>query len=189
MTTEQQVAALGVAVQTLYDGMQQMWGARNVNAQFDRLSTGLGIATRQSKETGDLITEFLMPAVKSILPRLDAIERAASYENGRLERFHEHDWPRAIESLEKIDKRIDGMERHVDRVDRSVEALSKRWDEATGSLSKRIDDVTTRVDNQSLKIRHLEDFELSLKVKIAIVVAVASTIGGGIVALAVNYIK
>ncbi len=130
--------------------------------------------------------QFLMPAVKTSLGRLDNIERSAAATGAKLDRFWDVEWPRALKTLEGYGALMGRIEKDVDRLERSVDAFMKRTDERHSALSDKLAETKADSDaefaklhaenkQQESRIRELEDFVLTVKSKVAIV----STLAGG----------
>ncbi len=178
---EVQLAELRTVAAQQSEAITRLWDSRNAGGQIARMQAALDALVKDSAQSNALLREFIMPATKQTLARLDALERAVNTEGGRQERFFEHDWPRVMNGIEKLDRRTDLIERQLDRQDRNAEAATKRADDKYANAMERIEAIEKREGITANRVRRLEDFNLSLRAKVAIVSAGLS----GLVAVAV----
>lgn len=166
---EEQVPELRASVAHLSAGLERVWDSRNATGEIARMQIALDALVKNSAQSDALLREFLMPATKQILTRLDAVERAVNTESGRQGRFFEHDWPRVMAGIDKLDRRTDIIERQLDRQERNADAAQKRAEEKHDSLLERVERLEKSRDIQASRTRSLEDFNLTLKAKVAII--------------------
>lgn len=169
LSVEDQLTVLRSGAKEHAEAIGRVWDARNLNENV----VGIG---KDVAELGALMREFMMPAVKTLLGRVDSIERANSASAARQDRFWAHEWPSALKTLDTIGQHMGRMEKDVDRVERNLDAYIKRADEQRASDHAKLIELKASDERTEARIRVLEDFALTVKAKVAVVSAL---IGGG----------
>jgi hypothetical protein len=116
-----------------------------------------------------LLREFMMPAVKNLQMRIDHIEQGVSFTKSRMEIFFDRDWPTITRAVESLTNNSGRIEKDVDRLERAVNEWLKRLDDVSLTTEKRLGELKMRDDLQEVRLRALEDFALTLKVKVAMI--------------------
>jgi hypothetical protein len=187
LSIEEQVEVLRAGAQEHAAAIARVWEARNLHENVVTLG-------KDVTELVALTRDFMMPAVKTLLGRVDVIERANVANSTRQDRFWSHEWPTALKTLENIGQHMGRIEKDVDRLERNVDEYIKRSDEqfahARASMielradwEKRETQLKADIAQKETRIRALEDFVLTLKAKVAIVSALVGSGGAGVALL------
>lgn len=163
------VSILRAAAVEQAEAIERVWGARDLNDQV--VTIGQNVA-----EIGALLKEFVMPAVKNMMGRLEFIERSQEANRGKSDRFWEHEWPTAIKTLEAVGQHMGRIEKDVDRLERNLDAYMKRSDEQAAQVRASLFELKAEDEKQEIRLRALEDFALTVKAKVALV---STLMGGG----------
>lgn len=178
MTIEEKVDQLHSTLATTVLGVERVWRDRNLTEQVQTL-------IKDNAALMESLREFVIPSVKNMMGRLGTTEQSTGEYRIRLDRFLEVEWPAVMKTLEGLSTYCARIEKDVDRVERTMDGFVKRFDEINVSTTRRIDELKSTDDKQETRIRKLEDFQLSLKTKIALL----STLGGGLIAAAWKLIE
>lgn len=168
----EQVALLHAALTEHAEKMARLWDARHLVPHVERVAERIDFAASDQARTHALVAEFLMPSVKAMQAHIAELVQDPT--RARMRVFFEHDWPRAIDQFKSIDTRIDGLGTSDKLQLLHIENLAKRIDESTNSLSKKVDTIVGENQTRDVKIRVLEDFKLSINVRVATIATLFS---------------
>ncbi len=163
------------------EAIEKVWASRNLNENV--ITIGKDVAALTA-----MMGQFVVPAVKNLQGRLEVIERANEANRGKQERFFENEWPAAMKTLEsiethgaRVEKDIGRVEKDVQRVEHNLDTHIKRGDEQLHALNAEITELKKSKSDAETRLRKLEDFELTVKSKVALVSALLGGGGAGIV--------
>lgn len=136
---------LRATVAEIARGMERVWPARDNGDQLSRLDAKLDRLHVDAAETGALLREFLMPAIKATMGNVDLLLQHHEANKVRQAQFYDREWPAASKKIDDLGDRISRLERSVDRGIEQHEALSDR-----------VDDVARRSHSASERLRAVE---------------------------------
>jgi chromosome segregation ATPase len=172
-SVEDQIRVLRASANEQAEAIERVWAARDLNDQVKGMSTDV-------TEMTALMREFLMPAVKQMLGRMDRLEQAHAADSARAARF-DNEWATAIRTIESIGQHVARVEKDVDRLERTVDTSIKRGDEQGAQVRQSLEELKNKDGVQEVRIRALEDFVLTVKAKVAIVGTLMGGGGAGVV--------
>lgn len=135
---------LRATVADLARWVQPMAGMRDGD-QLSRLDAKLDRLHVDAAETGALLREFLMPAIKATMGNVDLLLQHHEANKVRQAQFYDREWPAAAKKIDDLGDRISRLERAVDRGTEQHEALADR-----------VDDMARRSHSNSERLRAVE---------------------------------
>jgi hypothetical protein len=165
LTSEEQVEALKECLDSQHGSIVRLWGLRKVDDQIETL-------VRQSTEMSTLMREFMMPAVKDLMGRMDGMEQANVASTTKWTHFWDNEWPHLTNAVNQISSHFSRIEKDVDRIERQVDEFVRRFDDVRTTTNRRLDELKSRNEQLELRIRKVEDFKTSMTAKIAALYAV-----------------
>lgn len=137
---------------TLTSAIGQVWDARNVAPQLAAIEAKVDGYVRDAIASSATLREFVLPAIKAQMAKLDLISSQHSQNYGRSEQFFDQDWPRMITTLEKLDKRFDDFAERINQLGRSIDTLNL----TVGGVAARVTAVEAVGNSHDVRITALE---------------------------------
>lgn len=148
----EQFTLMADEIATLANAVGKVWDARNVAPQLERLETKVDGYVHDVVEAQTKLREFVDPAIKSMMARVDLVASYHERNAGKTEQFWTGDWPRMVTALEKLDHRFDEFADRFSRLERSVESLNQ----TIGNVAGRVAIVEAVYSAQDARIMALE---------------------------------
>jgi len=147
-----QLAMLRDSVSETTAAIERVWGVRDVGPQIEKLEAEVAGYRRDIIESSAQLREFVMPAIKSLMARVETVTSTVERDRGRTGQFWDHDWPRIMAGIEKLDKRLDDL---ADRITR-LEHSSDRMNQSVGGIAARVTSVEAINNALDVRITALE---------------------------------
>jgi len=180
--TETRFAKIDDYFAEMHFKMERVWDSRHNNEKISALQ----------QDVGKLLTsynDFMMPAVKTMMGRLNAVETSLQ-EKAKIENtFYSFEWPQFKKTIEQIGSNVDRVQKDVDRVERGFENFLKQYDGHRTNNEERFKDLKSKDDQQEGRLRKLEDFTLEWKVKVAMISVMFSGLVAALAYIAEHYTK
>ena len=140
-------------------GLERLWDVRHTEQKLDALGNAVASSAADVRNVGQqlshsqsLINEFLMPAIKGHMLKLDLLMTQGQRHAVRLELFFESEWPRHTEMIKDLALAMKDLVGRVARLEHSHTTL------VTNSIgvSGRIANNVTSLEDHNVRIRTLE---------------------------------
>lgn len=166
----QQFSLMADGLGTLTEAVGKVWDARNVAPQLERLEQKVDGYVSDAVANSTQLREFVLPAIKGMMAKLDVVTSQHDRNHGRGEQFFDQDWPRMVTTLEKLDQRLDDLCKRLTRLEESVDRLNV----TVGGVAARVTAVEAIGNSHDVRITALErrfaDQETAAKAEQAVVV-------------------
>lgn len=140
----------------LASGLEQVWSARHDAGRLDRIETQQGHIGKDLSEVSALLREFLMPAMKASMARIDLLLQHHEANRVRVELFYDREWPAAVKSIEGMTERLGRVERNLERYEIDMKGMGERFNTAHGALAQRMDTLSSENTALALRVVSLE---------------------------------
>ena len=130
----------------------KVWNSRNDSARIERLEAKIDGFSKMTTQHAAQLDEFVMPAVKSLMGRVDLLLSGQERRNSQLEQFFEKELPRVERLLDGLAQSLKDLIERLGRLETSKEKLTDN----VGSLALRLNAAETRDASLEHRIAALE---------------------------------
>ncbi len=180
MPTEDQISALRDVVEDQARGLERIWEARHMKQRVDHIFGMTNAVGQDVAKLVQLMNEFVMPAVKTMMGRLEIVERSLIKLEARVSVFMDKELPDMVRTIDSLDTQMRRVEKDVDRLERDVNAFMKRAEEATAGIRTDINTIKNDQLTHSVRLRNLEDWKLRVSTQVALIATAVGTAVAGI---------
>lgn len=120
----EQLGLLSDGLGTVTEALGKIWDARKDSGRINRLEGKIDSLAQDTVEHSTKLDEFVMPALKGQMARVDALLTFQEVSSSRLRTFFDNEWPRLEKTVESIEKALNDLLERIGRVERSQEKLN-----------------------------------------------------------------
>lgn len=163
------VASMNEAI----DGIGRVWHLRRDGV--------LDAVSRESAQSAALLGQFVMPAIKQITSKVNALDASSLADHELMKRIADFDLPQLSRKVDDLRSRFDDLSRAIEALNVAMRAEKESAD--ARESQRKAEDTLLKNEDISLaeRVRKLEDGELVRKTKSA---AVGGGAGAGVVGIA-----